>query len=61
MCPSALHVHRACCRQSSTPFSSAVLDFFKNRRKTAPSCKAQEQMVQLKSKGLFWDKAAGPS
>lgn len=60
-CPSALHVHHACCRQSSTPFSSAVLGFFKNRRETAASCKAQKQMVQLKSKGLFWDKAAGSS
>lgn len=59
-CPSALCVHGACLRSSSA-FLSAVFGLFKNKGKTAASCKAQKQMVKLKGKDLFWDKAAGLS
>lgn len=57
MCPSALCVHDACLRHSSSVFSSTVFCSFENKGKTEASCKAQNQMVKLKSIDLFRDKA----
>lgn len=58
MCPRALCVCSECWRGSSV-FLPAVFGLCENKGKPAASSKAQKQMVKLKCKDSFWDKAVG--
>lgn len=58
MCPRALCVCSECWRGNSV-FLPAVFGLCENKGKPAASSKAQKQMVKLKCKDSFWDKAVG--